>query len=286
VTISNGSAAFPALGSLAVGPHNIQVVYTGNGSVPGGAGSFTQVVGKASTTTTVSVKGASLTAVVTPITPGAGSPSGTVAFTVGGRSIGSGTLDGYGTATATNTTASTGVVAAVYSGDGSFNPSSISTAAANPKITAHVKGAHSKSRSGWYRSAVTVSFGCEAGSSPLASACPSPVRLTRSGAGQSVTETIAAVDGGVATVVVSPINIDRVAPTVTVEGVTPGGTYGHSRHVRCVGRDELSGIASCIAHKTHVTHRSYRTYHYVLAATDRAGNVTRSHGSYRVQRSR
>lgn len=55
--------------------------------------------------------------------------------------------------------------------------------------------------------------------------CPKIVALARSGAAQSVTRTIAATNGGIASVNVTGINIDRVVPAVGVAGVTGGRTY-------------------------------------------------------------
>ena len=68
-------------------------------------------------------------------------------------------------------------------------------------------------RNGWYATPVTVTFTCKETSAPLTTACPAPVTLSRNAAGQSVTRTIMATDGGAATAVVSGINIDTVRPS-------------------------------------------------------------------------
>src|SRR5262249_10459737 len=87
-------------------------------------------------------------------------------------------------------------------------------------------------------------------------------------AGQSVTRTILAKDGGVATTVVSPINIDTTKPTVR--------TKGHGARLRCAARDTGSGVARCtVRRSTHGT-----TVRYVVTAVDRAGNQTTKRGHY------
>jgi hypothetical protein len=92
-------------------------------------------------------------------------------------------------------------------------------------ITAKITSAHPKTKSGWYRSAVTVTFSCKAGSAPLKTPCPHPVTLGKSAAAQSVSRTVSDTDGGIASITVSPINIDLKAPVVKVAGIKNGGTH-------------------------------------------------------------
>ncbi len=140
----------------------------------------------------------------------------------------------------------------------------------NPRISAHVASAHAKSRYGWYRSPVTVTFTCTAGSGALTGSCPRPATLSHNGPRQSLSRSIAASDGGRAAITVSGLNIDTTAPTITITGVRPGATYsGTLPRVNCVARDALSKVASCrIATRTKRT-----TVRYTATAIDRAGNV-------------
>jgi hypothetical protein len=197
-----------------------------------------------------------------------------VSFSVGGKGVGTAPLvNGVATLTYTVPAGRANRVAAAYSGDPDFTASSVSTNRRNPKITAHLSSPHPRTHFGWYRSPVTVRFTCMTDGAPLTAPCPKPVVLKTQGAGQSVTRTIAATDGGQATVVVNGINIDLTPPRVSIAGVRDGATYsGTAPLARCVGTDRLSGVASCritrTARGTHVT--------YQATATDRAGNVSRT----------
>lgn len=226
-------------------------------------------VAQVATTTTVAVGPESLTATVTPAS-GTGTPSGNIVFSVGGAEVGTAELVG-GTATLTHETpaGASRTVAAVYNGDTDYTGSSASTVRNDPTIRATVRSAVSKTRHGWYRAPVTVSFTCTTNGAELATDCPAPVRISRQGAGMSLTRTVRAADGGVATASVSGINVDRSAPVVRIRGVRNGASYvGSPPRALCVARDALSGVASC-----RVTRRtSGGQVRWVAAATDRAGN--------------
>ncbi|HET7014833.1 MAG TPA: Ig-like domain-containing protein [Streptosporangiaceae bacterium] len=125
-------------------------------------------------------------ATVTPVAPGAGVPTGTVTFTVGGKTAGPVKLPASGTAKLAVKSPGAETASASYSGDASFAPSSASTATKNPKIAAKLTSAHPKTKFGWYRSPVTITFACSAGSAPLTGPCPAPVTLSRSAAAQRV----------------------------------------------------------------------------------------------------
>jgi len=133
VALSSGSAIFTTP-SLSVGAHSITAVYSGDTNFTGSTGSLpTQIVNQASTSTTVtsnnnpSVFGQSvtLTATVSVIASGLGSPTGTVQFKDGASSLGTGTLDVTAHATFTTSSLSVGAhsITAQYSGDGSFTSS-------------------------------------------------------------------------------------------------------------------------------------------------------------------
>jgi hypothetical protein len=151
----------------------------------------------------------------------------------------------------------------------------------SPSIHAHLSSAHPKSAAGWYRSAVRLTFSCTVGSAPLVVGCPVPVILKKSTAGQTVTRTIHASDGGVATVTVSHIKIDRVVPTVHVTGVTGGHTYSWPgpKKIGCKAHDHLSGLAAhCKVSEAIRGHKVKVT----ATAVDRAGNVSTARKTYRI----
>jgi len=126
----NGSAqATLTTVALTAGSHSITAVYGGDTSFAGStSAALTQVVNKASTTTSVvssvnpSVLGQSvmLTATVTP--SGSGTPSGTVTFMDGATTLGTSTLNNSAQATFTTTALTVGShsITAVYGGDANF----------------------------------------------------------------------------------------------------------------------------------------------------------------------
>ena len=287
VVVSGGSAVSPVLTgpggvALAAGSHTISAQFTPDDAITyaSSTGSTPHVVNQAATTTTLSVHAHDLRAVVAAVPPGSGTPTGTVSFSLGGQPVGSAPLvSGVATLTYTVPVGRANMVAAAYSGDSNFTASSMSMTRRDPKITAQVSSAHPRTRSGWYRSPVTVTFTCFATTAPLTGPCPAPVVLDHGGAAQSVTRTISATDGGEATVVVSGISIDLISPHVSIGGVRDGATYdGAAPQAHCLGSDRLSGIASCRLTKsvrgTHVTYRA--------VATDRAGNVSRTSATITV----
>jgi hypothetical protein len=283
VTVNgSGTATSPALGSLSAGDHTVTATFTPSDDQVHEGSDATQTlsVGKGTTGTTVTVAPSTVSATVAPVAPGAGAPSGTVTFSVGGTPVGTAPVTG-GTATLTYSVPSgqTQQVAAVYSGDDDFLGSSDSTSRQDPAITASVTSATAKSAGGWYRGPVTVTFTCTPNSAPLAGPCPAPVTLTGDGAGQSVTRSVLATDGGAATVSVTGIAIDGTVPTVAVEGVSDMEPYFvKGPKATCTGADVLSGLASCTIAKTK--HGSEITY--VATATDLAGNTATASRTVRV----
>jgi hypothetical protein len=141
--------------ALAVATHPITAVYAGDGTFPGStSGILNQVVNKASTSTVVAVTGSpsygqsvSFTATVTAVSPGSGTPTGTVQFQVDGTNLGTPvSLTAGQAASASLSTLSAGphTINAVYSGDGNFLTStganSLMVAPAPLTITADNKG--------------------------------------------------------------------------------------------------------------------------------------------------
>jgi hypothetical protein len=270
---STGTATFTPSPALAVGSDAVKASYTpaaGDTGHVAANGQITQVVNKANTTTTVSVSGNTLTATVTPVSPGAGVPTGTVAFSLNGVPLGSSPL-ASGVATFAATNVGNHAVAATYSGDAGFLTSSGNRSSIPPTIVATVSSRATKTLAGWYNAPVSVSFSCTANTAPIVS-CPATKTLSRNGGGQSVTATVTATDGGTTTVTKSGINIDKNAPTLTVKRT---GTT-----LSCHAIDGLSGLKSCRIHRTVRSHNGVRTVNWTAVARDHAGNVTRKHGKF------
>jgi hypothetical protein len=117
--------------ALSVGPHAISVSYDGDGSFQGSTDALTQTVQRARTSTVVtssvnparSGQSIRFTAAISPVAPGAGNPTGTVAFTVNGAAIGSPVpLTGGSATSAAFTSLSPGNydIRATYTGDPNF----------------------------------------------------------------------------------------------------------------------------------------------------------------------
>jgi hypothetical protein len=283
---SGGAAVSPNLngsGTLAPGGHTLTAAFTATDpqeQAPG-SGTATLSVSAAASSTTVSVTPGAVSAAVAAVAPGAGTPTGSVTFSADGVTIGTASLSS-GTATL-NYTVPVGKVhsvAASYAGSTDFTGSSGSTSVSNPSIVARLSSATKKTRYGWYRSPVTVTFTCTTNGAPLTTPCPAAVTLSASRAGQSVSRTITSTNGGTATVAVSKINIDRVRPTVQIVGVKAGTVYSIlPGTVRCSARAGLSGLASCRVQRHQTTSGGgleTTTVRYTATATDKAGNTNRA----------
>jgi Big-like domain-containing protein len=271
VPVVNGRATSPVLTGpggepVAVGAHNVTADFVpdpadGSAYFPTTQGVVAQMVDKAGSTLAVLPGPTGIVADLTGALPGgvqAGSvkPSGTVTFTVGGAVVGTAPVAANGRATLAYVVppGAARTVAASYPGDERYTGSADAVVRLDPEITARVLGKFPKSRSGWYRTPVDVVFSCRPHGSELAEDCPLELTLRKSGANQSVTRTVHAVDGGAATVVVTGIDIDRDKPEVSIV------------NGRCRASDDLSGVKSC-------TLRTAADGRVLIAiATDKAGN--------------
>jgi hypothetical protein len=239
-------------------------------------------VGAAATTLTVTVGPNAITATVTPANPAAGTPTGTVQFSVNGGVVGTTPLDSSGVASLTYTVPTDGTrhVAAAYLGSVDFTGSADSTSRTDPTITTTVTSTQPQTPRGWYSGPVTVRFACTDGSAQLTSPCPAPVTLTDSGGGQSLTRIVTATDGGVAAATVTGINIDRTPPRVRLTGALNGGVYrGTMPHPACAATDALSGITRCVVRTAPGRHGLTR---YTATATNGAELSSTVDGNYRV----
>ena len=188
-------------------------------------------------------------------------PGGAVEFKVNGVAVGSNDLvNGLATI---NHVLPPGpqAVTATYTGDTQYLPSSGAATRNDPTLDARVLARFPKSKSGWYHSAVRIWFICKPSGSELVDGCPNDTLLKQGGKNQTVTRSVRAVDGGFATITVSGINIDRVAPVIKVEGSS------------CTATDKLSGVKG----KCHM--RIGPRGHYRAIAIDKAGNRAVERGS-------
>lgn len=137
---------------------------------------------------------------------------------------------------------------------------------------------------GWYNAPAQINFSCADAETEVASCGPNAT-LSASAANQSVTGTARDSAGNVDTYTVSGINIDRVAPTVTLNGVTDGAVYtlGAVPARTCSASDALSGLVSpCAGVTTGGTSNGVGSFSYTATATDRAGNSRTVTASYQV----
>ena len=129
--------------ALPVATNALKAVYSGDGTYFDSTGNLSYIVSKANTTTTFSRTPASptvfgqpvtLNASVAAVSPGAGTPTGTVNFTDNGNPLTSGTLSSASTSAITSAlSVGDHTLGAGYGGDGNFN-----TSTASPTIAHHV----------------------------------------------------------------------------------------------------------------------------------------------------
>lgn len=134
VSSGTGFQATYTTSSLSVGQHAITATYSGDGSFLGSNASVGQTVQKAQTATVVTSsnnpamtgQATQFTATVSAVAPGAGTPTGTVLFTVNGMPLGVVPLvDGVATSGSfASLSPGTYKVKAQYNGDGNFRTSS------------------------------------------------------------------------------------------------------------------------------------------------------------------
>ncbi|WP_411136645.1 Ig-like domain repeat protein [Streptomyces sp. C10] len=209
-------------------PHTVTATYGGNADFAPSSGADTQTVNAAGTTTTVtsspdpSVVGqqVTFTATVTPVAPGAGTPSGTVMFDFGdGTAPATAQLSGS-TATVTHTfttrSGSPYTVTATYGGSADFTPSSgTNTHAVGQAATATTVSSSSDS------SAVGQQVTFTATVTPVAPGAGAPSGTVVFDFGDGTTPVTAPLSGGRATVSHTYTSTTGSPHTVTA---TYGGT--------------------------------------------------------------
>lgn len=250
----------------------------------------TFAVAAAGTATDLTVEPGSLVAVVKALAPASGTPTGTVAYSVAGQTIGTADLNG-GTARLAYSIPSgtTETITATYEGADDYTESSgfdtaSGTAAvvtpqlsSTPTITAALSSSKRRSASGWWRTPVKVTFTCDAHGSTIQGGCPRPVILHSSGDDESVARTITTAGGASARTAVAGIKIDLTKPKVKIAGVHARELYhGLIPPVSCAASDRFSGVASCTV-RYHIRRTgAFETISYTATATSRAGAVARA----------
>ncbi len=134
VTLDNNGVATLPVSTLAVGDHTITVVYLGDGNFSAGTPpTLTQTVTQDGSVVQLSLsrvkpvigQRVTLTAKVTDLPPGAGTPTGTVTFQAGTTVVGTATLsNGVATLSTAQFPVGLGSITATYSGDANFLGSS------------------------------------------------------------------------------------------------------------------------------------------------------------------
>jgi Bacterial Ig-like domain (group 3) len=286
--ISNGIVSFQHAGSCVIdaevtaGP-DFDADVTADSDFDADLAQQTVTVSPASTATSLVVGASALTATVATTAPGSGTPTGTVQFTVAGRTLGSASLvNGVATLAYTVPPNVTEPILASYQGDADYTTSSATVTAngldieptfvARPTIAARLTSAEPKNKHGWWHTTVKVHFVCNAAGSSVDGGCPRPVVLAQSGADLNVTRTIRTGAGTTATVALRGIKIDLTKPRVEIVGVRNHALYhGSKPPVSCAATDPVSGIASCKVIATVKRSSTMETITYVAAATSWAG---------------
>ena len=149
-----------------------------------------------------------------------------------------------------------------------------------PTITAATSGV--RGANGWYTGPVTVRFTCSDALSGIV-ACPGDEALTDNGT-NTVTRAVADNAGNTSDATVSGIRIDSSAPTITNVNVA-GGFYelGAAPAAQCTATDEVSGlVGTCTVTVTGGRPNGVGTFLWTATATDAAGNIATTSGSYKV----
>jgi hypothetical protein len=136
---------------------------------------------------------------------------------------------------------------------------------------------------GWNNTDVAVTFSCGDNLSGVASCGPNQT-LSAEAAGQSATGNVADNAGNTASATVTPINIDKTAPNVSlVGGPAAGGSYYFGSvpaAPTCSANDGLSGLTGTCAVTGHGT--TVGTHTVNATASDKAGNTSTTSATYTV----
>jgi hypothetical protein len=282
-SITNNVLSFDNAGNCVVDAQTSGDATNGPASV-----SQTIAVTAAGTSTDLVVGTTALTATISAAAPGGGTPSGSVAFSVGGRVLGTSPLvNGVATLAYSVPPNVTEAILASFQGSSDYTTSSATvtvngpdiepTFVARPTIAAAVTSSAPKNRHGWWHTTVKVHFICSAAGSKIIGGCPSTVLLSHSGDDLSVTRTIHTIAGTTATVTLRGIKLDMSKPRVELVGIRNRAMYHGSRPpVSCAATDSVSGIKSCRVVTTVKRSSTLETITYTATATSWAGVTQRA----------
>ena len=139
---------------------------------------------------------------------------------------------------------------------------------------------------GWNSTNVAVNFTCADALSGMAS-CAGNTTVSTEGAGQLVTGTATDLAGNQAFADVSPINIDKTAPAVSVTSPANGATFTLNQNVTAAYActDALSGGATCVgsvAAGSVLNTASVGAKTFTVTSADAAGNTKTATVTYQV----
>ncbi|HLZ70038.1 MAG TPA: Ig-like domain-containing protein [Dehalococcoidia bacterium] len=231
-TVANGTATFTT-SALSAGTHTITATYSGDTNFLTSTVNFAQTVGQASTAVALSTSGSpslfgqtvTFTATVTPVAPGAGTPTGSVSFSDGTTPLGTGTVaNGVATFTTSTLTAGSHPITAVYNGDASFagsTSSALTQQITSPPAVVSVSSSLSPSVFGQN---VTLT----ATLSPGAGGLPTPTGSVTFAEGSTVLAANVPLVNGVATFTTSALAAGQHTITVTYGGDASNGAASGS----------------------------------------------------------
>ncbi len=151
-----------------------------------------------------------------------------------------------------------------------------------PGITAAVKSG-TKGANGIYTGPVTVGFACTDALSTIAT-CPADVVLNSDGMDQEVGGKAVDKAGNEASATPIKVSIDSSKPVITMSTVKASYTLGEATGISCTATDATSGVDAngCKVTTSGGTANGVGTFTYTATATDKAGNVQTSTGTYNV----
>lgn len=242
--------------------------------------------GSAQASYTLDNTGPVVTASISPAPNGAGWNKDNVSITWSATDTGSGVSSGPNPATDSQNSNTAGVTKTASATDRLGNIGDGSVTVKLDKMNPTITGSRSPAANsnGWNNTDVTVSFTCSDGLSGVKS-CTGPTTLTNSAANQAVTGNAVDIADNSASAMVSNINIDKVAPTLSGAPTTSpnsAGWYNSNVTIHWTAADALSGLAG--AAPADIVISSEGTGLTASASvSDKAGNTTNATSSPAVK---
>jgi hypothetical protein len=221
VSLSGGIATL-TLNNLTTGSHQILAAYSGDiNYAPSTSNSLTEVVNKANVGVSLASSGNSVfgqavtfTATITPVAPGAGTPTGTVIFSIDGTAQPAATVSG-GLATLTVSTLAPGAhtITAAYSGDSSFNAGNATPLAQTVSLATATATLTSSSNPSVFGQSVTFTATVVAGGQSTGTPTGTVIFSV-----DGVPQPAVTLSGGTATLTLSNLSTSQHTITVTYNG--------------------------------------------------------------------